>query len=142
MHLNAPRRFTSRLIPILLLFALPVSASSPPSGSVSSTVGSSTMWNGTATGGTSADESTCVEGINCDTFTLTVGGVPTDWVGKQVSVKIEWNVPTNDYDLYIHQGSNAGPIVGSSAGGAPQTSERAAIDPGATGTGVYTVHVV
>src|SRR6202035_3398529 len=45
-------------------------------------------------------------------------------------------------DLYIHQGSNAGLIVGSSAGGAPQTSEQAAIDPNVTGTGVYTVHVV
>src|SRR3989442_14081381 len=121
MQLNVPGHFVSRLLSILLLFALPLSASSPSSGSVSSTLGSSTMWNGTATGGTSADESTCVEGINCDTFTLTLGGVPTDWVGKQGSVKNEWNVPTNDYDLYIHQGSNAGPIVGSSAGGAPQT---------------------
>src|SRR5438034_2135967 len=134
MQLTASKGFTSRLIPILLLFALPLIAANPPSGTVTSTVGSSATWTGTATGGTSADESTCVEGVNCDTFTLTVGDMAADWAGKQVSVKIEWNVPTNDYDLYIHQGSNAGPIVGSSAGGAPQTSEQAAIDPSATGT--------
>jgi hypothetical protein len=142
MQLTASKGLVSRLLSILLLFALPISAASPDSGSVSSTVGSSTAWNGTAAGGASADESTCVEGVNCDTFTLTVGGVLTDWVGKQVAVKIEWIVPANDYDLYIHKGTVTGPEVGRSAGGAPQTSEQAAIDPSATGTGVYTVHVV
>jgi hypothetical protein len=50
--------------------------------------------------------------------------------------------PVNDYDLYIHKGSNSGPEVGRSAGGAPDIDESAAIDPSATGTGVYTVHVV
>jgi hypothetical protein len=31
-------------------------------------------WAGTAAGGGSPDESTCVEGVNCDTFTLTLSG--------------------------------------------------------------------
>jgi hypothetical protein len=48
----------------------------------------------------------------------------------------------NDYDLYIHKGSNDGPIIGQDGTGAPQTSEHSAIDPNSTGTGVYTVHVL
>ncbi|MFN2635208.1 MAG: post-COAP-1 domain-containing protein, partial [Thermoanaerobaculia bacterium] len=99
-------------------------------------------WNGTAAGGTSpAAETSCVEGVNCDTFNLTLDPL-SDWTGKIVSVKIDWSLAVDDYDLYLHKGSNAGPVVGSSAGGAPSTEEAAAIDPSATGTGAYTVHVV
>src|ERR1700737_3667 len=101
MQLTANKVLVSRQLSILLLFALPISAANPPSGSVDSTVGSSTSWNGDATGGTSAHESTCVEGVNCDTFQLTVNGTTASWAGKQIAVKIQWNVPTNDYALYI-----------------------------------------
>ncbi len=127
---------------LLLFVALPAGAASPSSGSVGATVGTSASWTGDAIGGVTLDESTCTEGITCDTFTLTVNGVATDWSGKQVTVKITWTDPLNDYDLYVHKDSNSGPLIGKSASGAPGTSESVAIDPGATGTGVYTIHVV
>ena len=117
----------------------PVLASAPSAGSISPT-GPTLNWSGTAVGTGAANESVCQEGINCDTYTLTIA--PGDYTGKLVGVKIEWTIAANDYDLYIHKDSNAGPVVGTSAGGAPQTSESAAIDPTATGTGVYTVHVL
>src|SRR5881392_3253175 len=43
--------------------------------------GPTVNWVGTATGGSSLDESTCVEGVNCDTFVLTLSGTPTNWTG-------------------------------------------------------------
>ena len=116
-----------------------VNASNPATGNITPT-GPTQQWDGTAVGTAAPNESACVEGVNCDTFTLNVA--PGDYTGKIIQVKITWTNPANDYDLYIHKDSNAGPIVGSSADGAPQTSEAAAINPTATGTGVYTVHVL
>ena len=116
-------------------------AANPPSGTVGTT-GPGVAWDGTALGGSSAGESTCVEGVNCDTYTLTVSGAAADWAGKVVDVRISWLVPTNDFDLYIHKGSNTGPIVADSGSGAPDTDEEASFDPSAEGTGTYTVHVV
>jgi uncharacterized repeat protein (TIGR01451 family) len=116
-------------------------AANPPSGTVDPG-GAAIAWDGTAVGGSSAGESACVEGVNCDTFTLTVSGLPTDWAGKVVDVRISWLVPANDFDLYIHKGSNAGPVVADSGSGAPDNDEEATFDPSAQGTGLYTVHVV
>src|SRR6267143_2098505 len=132
------------LLAVLALCAMPggtARAASPSSGTVSPT-GPALAWGGTASGTASANESTCVEGVNCDTFTLTVSGTPADYAGKVVAVKIAWSNSANDYDLYIHKDSNAGALVGVSADGAPQNGEASAIDPAATGTGIYTVHVV
>lgn len=56
-------------------------AANPGTGTISP-ASQPVMWDGTAVGGTSNGEATCVEGVNCDTFTLTVGGTPADWVGK------------------------------------------------------------
>jgi len=116
-------------------------AANPPAGTVDPT-GPGVAWDGTAAGGASAGESTCVEGANCDTYTLTVSGLPTNWAGKVVDVRISWLIPTNDFDLYIHKGSNAGPVVADSGSGAPDTDEEATFDPSVEGTGTYTVHVV
>src|SRR6267142_621421 len=132
------------LLAVLALCAMPggtARAASPSSGTVSPT-GPALAWGGTASGTASANEATCVEGVSCDTFTLTVSGTPADYAGKVVAIRIQWSNSANDYDLYIHKDSNSGPLVGVSADGAPQTSEASAIDPAATGTGVYTVHVV
>ena len=140
---SRPRQLTLA-VAATAIFVLPLAASQAATPS-SGTIGPNdppVAWQGPLTGGASASEATCVEGLNCDTFTLTVGGAPADWTGKIVSVRISWIVPANDYDLYIHQGSISGPTVGSSGSGAPDTDEQAAIDPAATGTGVYTVHVV
>lgn len=142
-----PRAF---LIPIALILVLgsvliviaaaPSTGTISPSGPVSPFDGT---WTGTAVGGAASGEGTCVEGVNCDTFTLTVSGAPADYAGKVIAIKIQWTNPVNDYDLYVHKDSNAGPVVARGAnGGAPGTEEATTIDPAATGTGVYTVHVV
>ncbi|MDQ6625938.1 MAG: dockerin type I repeat-containing protein [Verrucomicrobiota bacterium] len=104
---------------------------------------SSVAFIGTAPGtGAGNGESTCVDGANCDVFTLTVNGQPADYVNSVVSVTLDWTVPANDYDLVIHKGTVTGPIVSSSGSGPPSTHEAAGIRPSSTGTGVYVVHVV
>ena len=130
-----------------------VEAASPASGAIATTgpvLPFTGTWAGTATGTGSADgEATCVEGVNCDSFRLTV--VPGDYTGKIIAVKLQWTVAANDYDLYIHKcptpastvaQCNATAPVGQDGQGAPQTQENAAVDPNSTGAGDYTVHVV
>ncbi|MFL6596043.1 MAG: dockerin type I domain-containing protein [Chthoniobacterales bacterium] len=120
-------------------------AANPTSGTIS-TSSPPLAWDGTAAGGVSATgEMTCVEGVNCDTFTITVQGTPADWMGKRIDVTISWVVLASDYDLYLHKGSNAGPTIGQSTAGAPGTSETVAIEPtdlDASGTTIFTAHVV
>lgn len=117
-------------------------ASNPSSGTLNPATGTSVSWVGTAPGGASPEgETTCVEGTNCETYTLTLSGVPVDWTGKLVKVRLDWLAPATDYDLYIHKDSVTGPEVNRSADG-PTISEVAEIDPTITGTGVYVVHVV
>jgi hypothetical protein len=121
------------------LSVLRIRAASPTSGTIA--VNSSPIsWTGTAAGGTYNGEGTCVEGVNCDTFTITVTGTPADWAGKRIQIAMSWVVLANDYDLYIHKTDNGGPVVDQSAHGAPSTSETAYIEPVADGTGVFTVH--
>src|SRR5437773_3817412 len=98
--------------------------SATPSAGTLNPGGSTVTWAGTAPGGSSLDESTCVEGVNCDTFILTLSGTPTDWTGLKARIVISDADPTgvSDYDLYVHKGDNTGPIVpgGESAhGGTP-----------------------
>ncbi|HEV8685961.1 MAG TPA: DUF11 domain-containing protein [Gaiellaceae bacterium] len=117
-------------------------AATPSSGTLGPT-GPSVTWDGfIAAAAASASEGTCVEGVTCDTFVLNVSGLATDWTGKVVDVRISWVNPANDFDLFIHKGSNSGPIVADSAGGAPDTDEEATFSPAADGTGAYSVHVV
>ncbi len=128
-------------------------AATPPSGTVTTTT-PAPPWTGLVTGGAGADESTCVEGVNCDTYLLTVGGMAADWAaaGKLVDIKITWTVPANDYDLYVHKcpaiptvvTCNAGTLVGNSGNGAPSTQEETTLDPSSPGTPpqTYSVHVV
>ena len=149
MKIRRSRTGLARILSLVsaaaIVLAVPLAATqaaTPPSGTIGPTATTPVAWDGPATGGASANESTCIEGTNCDTFTLNVSGTPADWAGKLVDVHISWTIPTNDYDLYIHKDSDSGPVVGSSGSGAPDTDEEAAIDPSATGTGVYAVHVV
>lgn len=123
-----------------LVAVAPLRAAEPPSGTISP-ASPPVMWDGTAAGGVSNGEDTCVEGVNCDTYTLTVSGTPADWAGKRVEVRVTWVVLANDYDLYIHKTDNSGKTVDSSTNGAPSTSEVAFIEPAADGTGVFTVRV-
>lgn len=125
-----------------VLLPLLVMASDPPGGVIAPTVGSTVSFNGTALESGSLDESTCVEGVNCDTYVLSVGGTLNQWKNRLVKIELGWGVSANDYDLYVHKDSNAGVEVGRSGGGSPQTAEAAIIDPYKFGLGVYTVHVV
>lgn len=115
-------------------------AANPPGGAISAT-GAPVSWVGTATGTGSANgESSCVEGVNCDTFTLTVN--PTsNWAGKRVEVRIQQATSQDDTDLVIHKTNNSGPIVASSGNGTGIT-EVGYINPATDGTGVFTVHVI
>lgn len=152
--------FASLFTLALLVAALPsmqkASASAPAGGTLNPTATAPITWTGSATGGGALNDPTglaagtedlCVEGVSCDTYTLTIGGTPADWNGKAVRVKLEWQLPVTDYDLYIHKDSNAGPVVANSGRGAtaptgPLTLEDAAIDPSNMGTGVYTIRAV
>ncbi len=131
----------------ILSFALIQRSNSANPGSGSLSPSSSAFpWTGSAVGGTSPDEASCVDGFNCDTFTLTLTGSPADWAGKKALVTITAPVQpgVTDYDVFIHKGmGNAGPLVGSAAsGGTPP--EVVELDPSipSVGTGVFSVHVV
>jgi len=93
--------------------------------------------------GANLDESTCNENVTCESFALTLA--PGDYTGKRFQVQIQWLVPADDYDLYVHSGGIGGPTASSSAGGAPGTSELAnvSIDPPVVTTArTYALHVV
>src|SRR5437667_9705312 len=114
---------TGIVLVVLALSTTGVRSAAPSSGTLNP--GGPTMnWVGTAVGGGSTDESTCVEGVNCDTFILTLSGTPTNWTGLKARIVISCADPSglSDYDLYVHKGDNSGPIVpgGTSAhGGTP-----------------------
>ncbi len=142
---RAMQLVTSVTLPFLLLtlFSLrPAQAANPTSGSIAMTGTTSLAWVGTATGTGASDEPSAIEGTNGDTYTLTVTGNQSAWKGKVISISLKWSVVANDYDLYVHKDSNAGPIVNQSAGGAPQNAETVQIEPYISGVGVYTVHAV
>ena len=63
-------------------------------------------WNGLAAdyaNPVSASEQNCQDGVNCDTFKLTVSGTQADWAGKTVHIQIDWLSPTFDYALSVHK---------------------------------------
>jgi len=129
-----------------LLFTTSLRSATPSSGTLNP-AGPTVNWVGTATGGTSVDESTCVEGVNCDTFFLTLSGTPANWVGLKARITISCTDPSGltDYDVYVHKGTNSGPIVtgGTSAHGGtpPEVVDLNPSDP-TVGTGQFSVHVV
>src|SRR5438094_2058571 len=131
---------------VLALSATGLRSATPTAGTLNPT-GPTVTWAGTAVGGGSLDESTCVEGVNCDTYILTLSGTPTDWTGLKARIVISSPDPTGetDYDLYVHKGDNSGPIVpnGTSAnsGTPPEVVDLDPNDPN-TGTGQFSVHVV
>src|SRR6267143_1946652 len=128
------------------LFTTRLHSAMPSSGTVNPG-GPALNWVGTAAGGGSLDESTCVEGVNCDTFLVTLSGTPTNWSGLKARIVISCADPSglSDYDVYVHKSDNSGPIVpgGTSAhGGTPP--EVVDLDPSnpEIGTGQFSVHVV
>ncbi len=155
MHSNQSRRHVYWVLFIFIGLGILVSASalfrgraaSPASGSISPTLGATTLWAGDpnlATGATGG-EGQCIDsgpGKNCDSFALTVSGNPSDWIGKLVRVQAIWTLGSHDYDLYVHKGDLTGPVAASGTNsGQPGTNETAYLDPTNSGTGLYTVHV-
>jgi hypothetical protein len=121
----------------------PTPKASPGSGTLDPS-GADVTWTGNAVGfPPAADESACVEGVNCDTFTLTLGGTREDWQGKAARITISWPSALDDYDVFVHKGNVDGPLVddGTNSGGGPEVVN---IDPSSpdSGTGTFAVRVV
>ncbi|MDQ6624523.1 MAG: hypothetical protein M3Y69_00060 [Verrucomicrobiota bacterium] len=121
-------------------------AASPTGGTISPSTTAPVKWAGDATGvpaGGVAGEAACIDGQNCDVFTITVSGTQAEYAGKQILVNIAWSVAASDYDLYIHKDTLSGTLIASGAnGGPPGTSESAVINPATSGLGKYVVHVL
>src|SRR5437870_9599798 len=102
---------------IILLCAIPfigTRAQNPSSGTVGPSPGGPTAtWQGVATapGGGVNTEAACVEDVNCETFTLNVTGTVAAWAMQKVQVRLTWGSSLNEYDIWIHQGTLAGPLV-------------------------------
>jgi hypothetical protein len=91
-------------------------AASPSSGTLSSST--SAQWSGTAGIAASPDgETTCLDGTSCDVFTLKVA--PGSYVGKRVRFKLTWGNAANDFDVYVHRQTLAGPQAQAAATGDP-----------------------
>ncbi len=130
------------LVATFCVLAFPASASTPSSGTLGPVKGSSAAWVGSGIAGATTDETTCVDGTDCDVFTVTLTGSPGNYKGLVLAISIAHSISLNDYDLYVHKGSLTGPVVASSTSGIPETGETVVIDPTVSGTGVYVVHVV
>ena len=147
-------RVNPRVITALIFFSVAgllafVSIAATPASGTLNPGGSPVTWTGFAAappaGATAPDPAACVNGVNCDTFTLTLAGTPAEWAGKKARVRVNATVNGDDVDVFIYKGTSSGPlgtVVGSSAssGGA----EEVTLDPSqpAIGTGDFTVQVV
>jgi hypothetical protein len=137
----------SGVVPVLLLFGLfwvsiPTHAANPSSATLGPTNGASATWAGSGVAGATTDETTCVNGVDCDTFTFNLSGSPANYANLVLAINVGWKLGTNDYDVYVHKGDLTGPIVASSTDGIPGVSESVVINPSIMGVGLYTVHVV
>jgi hypothetical protein len=136
----------------LKLAALPNTGPTPASGNVNASGTQTASWDGTtiSPGGNQNTDTTCMDNssvFGCETFTLTVNGTQADWAGKKVQVLLTWTSIANEYDIWIHKGSNAGPVVTSAFQGPGLTNQVAYIDASNLTTDathpttVFTVHV-
>src|SRR5579864_8637505 len=132
--------------------ALPNTGPTPASGSVDPSGSQTASWVGTTVspGGNQNTDTTCMDNssvFGCETFTLTVNGTQADWAGKKVQVLLTWTSIANEYDIWIHKGSNAGPVITSAFQGPGLTNQVAYIDASNLTTDathpttVFTVHV-
>jgi hypothetical protein len=114
----------------------------PASGTIHATDAAPLAWTGTHVApGVVTSESDCVDGVSCETFTLTVAGTQSDWAGRRVQILLTWQNSSNEYDIYIHQGTSSGKLVTSAIQGPGLTSQIAFIDVAQWGTGVFAIHV-
>jgi len=132
----------------VMLGLSPLPAATPASGTLQATPGTKLDWDGfpaTGPAGGAGGEATCVDGTNCDVFTIHVGGAQSDWAGKSIVIKITFPLG-DDADLYIHKDTVSGQAVASGQNGGPAdgdgVSETAAVNPATSGVGDYVVHVL
>jgi hypothetical protein len=116
-------------------------AATPSNGTINPTAGSTANWTGSATAATNG-ESTCVDGTNCDVYTLNLSGSTTNYAGLYVTIQAKWSLSADEYDLYVHQGGLSGPVVASATQGPLIGSQTIQFSPAVTGAGVYTIHIV
>ena len=138
-------KVTTRLQRVSDPAALPTSGTLNPGGPTQT-------WTGTITAPNEVDELACVDGTNCDVYTLTLSGTPADWTGKTALVSINWSAAAGaDFDVVVHKGTSTdaggrpnGPIVGSALTASTAGPETVTIDPSlaSVGTGVFKVHVI
>src|SRR5687767_11691105 len=83
---------------VLVLSTLNLWGATPSSGAVSQ-AGHTRAWSGGPFTAVSASPGTCLEGVSCDTFTITVS-IPSNKVA-QLLVRIGWADATNDLDLFL-----------------------------------------
>src|SRR5258708_12884595 len=98
------------VLALSLFFPLASLAATPTSGSIQATSTAPITWSGSPVG-TNNGESTCVDGTNCDVFTLTIAGSPSDYINKFVNVSVTWALAVDENDLYIHQRTIPGPLI-------------------------------
>src|SRR3954466_13522156 len=127
---------------LVLIFALTSIASTPPSGTLNAPASGATpgvAWGGGPYTAVTADPAACTT-VNCDSYTLNVN-VPATFYSSNpnysLQVGINWSSNTNDFDLYVKDGS--GNVVCSS--GQSMTASEGA-DCGQLASGTYTVQVV
>jgi hypothetical protein len=100
-------------------------AASPSSGTLTTTA--PLTWDGFPGPGVSPQgEDTCIDGTTCDTFTFKIAA--GSYIGKRVRFRISWQNELNDYDIYVHAGSNAGPEEARSGNSPPVTFETNTFD--------------
>src|SRR4051794_10198620 len=88
------------------------------------------------------DDSSCVDGVNCERFKLTVNGTIADWANQKARVQISWEDAADEYDIYIHKSADcSGPIITQANNGPGVTTQTTDVDIATNGTGVYCVHV-
>ncbi|HEX8707049.1 MAG TPA: FG-GAP-like repeat-containing protein [Pyrinomonadaceae bacterium] len=143
---------THRLLLLLALSLLSLPASNaraafPLSDSLGPGAAAPVNWVGTATGPASTSTpNSCREGLDCDTFVLTFDGTPADWAGRIARIRIGWQLPVTDYDLYILRELPSGQYVIAQSAKHPadsnETQEVIDFSPGFYGTGRYLVRVM
>lgn len=136
-------RLSRLLSAVLLATSLPLIAATPNAGTLSApasgTTSASVNWSGGPYTGATADPSVCTS-ATCDSYTLNVN-VPSTFYsanpGYSIQVGINWASNTNDFDLYVNDGS--GNTICSS--GQSMTDFELA-DCGQLPAGTYTVQIV
>ncbi|MDQ6764512.1 MAG: hypothetical protein M3Z22_00185 [Verrucomicrobiota bacterium] len=123
------------------LSLLNVRAQMPTNGSISPGTTVPVQWTGTLiSAGGAIMESACVDGTNCENYTLTVTGTVADWAGKKVLIALTWmESNVTEYDIYIHK--STGELITSAMEGPGLTTQTAFIDPASAGTGNFRIHI-